>query len=225
MAVRCPALWLFALFAWNAADAATFAVSKAISSNMVLQRDRSDSRIWGWGTPGATVTTTSTAFTQALTVTVGSDSIWRQSLPAKAAGGPYDIRITSSTGEAAIALTNVLFGDVYMCGGQSNMGFWAKDTINAATDLANLDYPNIRLMYVGLTTAPASNNDFSSTYFSWMAANTPVLTTYGFSGVCWFFGQRVYDGLGGTVPIGELPCCWSHLLSITPPRSCDDVVC
>jgi len=52
-----------------------------------------------------------------------------------------------------------------------------------------------------------------------------VLTTYGFSGVCWFFGQRVYDGLGGTVPIGELPCCWSHLLSITPPRSCDDVVC
>jgi hypothetical protein len=90
------------------------------------------------------------------------------------------------------------------------MGFWAKDTINAATDVANLDYPNIRLMYVGLTTTPASNNDFGSMCFSWMAANTQVLTTYGFSGVCWFCGQRVYDGLGGTVPIGESRSCFSH---------------
>jgi hypothetical protein len=38
MAGRCTTLWLFDWFAWNVAEVATFAVSKAISSEQVLQR-------------------------------------------------------------------------------------------------------------------------------------------------------------------------------------------
>ena len=36
------------------------------------------------------------------------------------AGGPFTLQFAASTGETA-ALADVMFGDVYVCGGQSNM--------------------------------------------------------------------------------------------------------
>ena len=44
----------------------------------------------------------------------------RQALPPTAAGGPHTIVATASSG-ATKTLTHVLFGEAYLCGGQSNM--------------------------------------------------------------------------------------------------------
>ena len=38
------------------------------------------------------------------------------------AGGPHTVVATASSG-ATQTLTDILFGDVYLCGGQSNMAF------------------------------------------------------------------------------------------------------
>lgn len=46
---------------------------------------------------------------------------WSAILPAYPAGGPYEIKVSSATED--IILTNVLFGDVYLASGQSNMAF------------------------------------------------------------------------------------------------------
>lgn len=45
--------------------------------------------------------------------------MWTASLPATAAGGPHTISVTSD--RCTIDLDDVLFGDVYICSGQSNM--------------------------------------------------------------------------------------------------------
>ena len=77
-----------------------------------------------------------------------SSGLWRQSLPAVAAGGPYNLTFVSSEG-GSVVLTDVLFGDVYLCGGQSNMQFTVSSALNASAEIAAANYANIRVFTVG----------------------------------------------------------------------------
>lgn len=47
--------------------------------------------------------------------------IWRVSLDPVEAGGPYNVTVACENSTAT--LTDVLFGDIWLCGGQSNMVF------------------------------------------------------------------------------------------------------
>lgn len=46
---------------------------------------------------------------------------WRVSLEPVEAGGPYTV--TAASHDNTVTLTDVLFGDIWLCGGQSNMHF------------------------------------------------------------------------------------------------------
>ena len=78
---------------------------------MVLQRAPQAAIVWGFTSAGAVVTTTFNG--GSYNSTAGADGVWRQSLPPTPAGGPYTLSFTSSTGAAA-ALSDLLFGDVFM---------------------------------------------------------------------------------------------------------------
>ena len=45
-------------------------------------------------------------------------------LPAQAAGGPHILRVDS--GEESNVYRNIMFGDVWLLGGQSNMQLWTR---------------------------------------------------------------------------------------------------
>ena len=51
--------------------------------------------------------------------------IWKVTLDSQGAGGPHNITATSVVDDTAetITLKDVLFGDVWVCSGQSNMAF------------------------------------------------------------------------------------------------------
>jgi len=49
--------------------------------------------------------------------------IWRATLDPVEAGGPYVLTASQSTTNSSITLTDVLFGDIWLCSGQSNMAF------------------------------------------------------------------------------------------------------
>jgi len=51
--------------------------------------------------------------------------IWKVTLDSRSAGGPHIITATSVVDDVKenITLKDVLFGDVWVCSGQSNMGF------------------------------------------------------------------------------------------------------
>ena len=76
----------------------------------------------------------------------------------EAGAGGVDVRATCSTGEV-LSLTDVVFGDVHLCGGQSNMQFTLaqigqQDGFDAAAEIARADgYPHIRTTTVGRTVA------------------------------------------------------------------------
>ena len=61
------------------------------------------------------------------------------------AGGPYTVKIT---GRETVELHNVLVGDVWLCGGQSNMGLPLRFARNGAEEAKAANYPDIRFFTV-----------------------------------------------------------------------------
>ena len=186
---------------------------------MVLQRAPASAVVWGFAPKGTTVTTTiggTTITSTANSTTVGAPHccVWRATLPPTAANATAQtISFAASTGERA-TLTDVLFGDVYVCGGQSNMAFSVGGNENAAAYRKEADkYPSVRLFTVGQGTKSHNpRSDLVTIEQNWVAASSTTVSDGSkfdyFSAVCWFFGKNVHDGLGGTVPIGLISNNW-----------------
>eukprot|EP00440_Ansanella_granifera_P053408 gb/GFBE01057896.1/.p1 GENE.gb/GFBE01057896.1/~~gb/GFBE01057896.1/.p1 ORF type:complete len:540 (+),score=109.79 gb/GFBE01057896.1/:1-1620(+) len=190
---------------------ASFKLSATLGDHMVLQRAPASAVVWGFAPPGTEVKTTFNGAT--VTSTAGADSVWRAGLAPTAAGGPYKITFSASTGETA-SLSDVMFGDVYVCGGQSNMQFSVGGNENAAAYAKEADrYPGIRLFTVGQKTSSKTPlADLQTIEQNWTRASSTSVGGPGgfnyFSAVCWFFGKGIYDGLGGKVPVGLVSSNW-----------------
>jgi sialate O-acetylesterase len=98
-------------------------------------------------------------------------------------------------------MTNVLFGDVYICGGQSNMAFPVRIMEQAAEEYRLADELSlIRVFSAGRgTSSDKPLADLVTVAQTWNLAKNAIEE---FSAVCWVFGREVFKGLGGKVPIG-----------------------
>lgn len=127
------------LFGLAMGAASAIRLSRTLGDHSVLQRDK-PAPVWGFDSPGSTV---STAFAGVkLSTVTGRDGIWRVVLPPTPAGGPYSLTFTSSVG-GSVSMSDVLLGDVYLCGGQSNMQFTVASGLNASAEIAAANYPNM----------------------------------------------------------------------------------
>ena len=121
---------------------------RVIGSNMVLQRDM-EAPIWGWASAGEEITITLSAEAAGVepisttTVVADADGNWQTKLPAMAAGGPYTLRVKGSN---TLELTNVLFGEVWVCSGQSNMQWAVRVSKDSEAEIARSElskYPTV----------------------------------------------------------------------------------
>jgi len=182
-------------------------VSNALGSHMVLQRAPQRANIWGWTTAGATVSVTFNDKTYTATAT--AMGAWNVLLDATPAGGPHTITVMS--GGTTTTLSDVLFGDVFVCSGQSNMQFTVHSCFNATEEIeaANM-YPNIRLFTVGQgTTSTTPLDEFKTISQSWSVASAATVGVGDwseFSAACWFFGRDLYDEI--KVPLGLINDNW-----------------
>ncbi|MGA8086780.1 MAG: sialate O-acetylesterase [Terracidiphilus sp.] len=117
-------------------------VGPIFADNMVLQRGEPDT-IWGWSDPGDNVRVQIGGNTA--TGTAGADRRWVVRIQPPATGGPYTVTIS---GHQSVELHNVLVGDVWLCGGQSNMGLPLRFTKNADDEIKLANYPDIRFFTV-----------------------------------------------------------------------------
>ncbi len=102
-------------------------VSSTWGSHMVLQR-HVPNRIFGKASALEQITL---EFDGQKYATQADDlGDWEMVLPSRKAGGPYSITIVGKT--STIRLTDILFGDVYLASGQSNMAFQLQSMENAA---------------------------------------------------------------------------------------------
>ncbi|GGW26592.1 GDSL-type esterase/lipase family protein [Arenibacter certesii] len=133
---------------------------------------------------------------------------WEVAFPAKEAGGPYKLSITSKkSGE--ICISKVYIGEVWLASGQSNMGFKVKDEQNATSILK--DSLNVNVFLFSLDPkAHASNHTFTkeelqnsnaANYFEpsgW--SNKPGAIIANFSAIAYSFAYNLQKELN--IPIG-----------------------
>lgn len=169
----------------------------------VLQRDRLI-KVHGWVRPGAGVTVTLAGMRQ--TAMAGKDGAWSVSLPALAAGGPYDMSVKATDGQAA-DLHDLLIGDVFLCSGQSNMQFTIAQSRNAADEISKADTPNIRYLHVDRRGSPRLL-ELPLTPIKWVTASRQ--TAPDFSAVCYFFGREIEKAQH--VPVGLIHASWGGSL-------------
>ncbi|XP_056139956.1 sialate O-acetylesterase [Lampris incognitus] len=196
----CSALTFLALYAC----AGDLRFASYYDNSMVLQRSPERAVLWGYGLDGAQVTVSLSGLvtqkTHPVTVTKG---IWRVTLDPVEAGGPYNV--TAALQNITVNLTDVLFGDVWLCGGQSNMAFAMSQIFNASEELdLAAKYPQVRIFMAGLDLNETELTDLSQVELSW-SIPTPM-NLANFSAVCWLFGRYMYEKL--RYPIGLVQSCW-----------------
>ena len=106
-----------------AQDKAAIELGAPFRDHAVLQRDR-EVPVWGWSTPGKTVTVEFAG--QRENATAGADGKWMLKLkPLKANGEPAEMLVSDSAGNKLV-LKNLLVGEVWHACGQSNMEWFAS---------------------------------------------------------------------------------------------------
>ena len=164
----------------------------------MLQRNQPIT-IFGQATPGAIVSATLDKQTAAA-YTDPSGS-WRVTLPARAAGGPYELMITDGTDSVRCA--DVLLGDVWIASGQSNMQHKVKEgVLNTEAEIQRANYPTLR--YLEVSKRPASSPTPLTDTLRWLVS-TPD-NVGDFSAVAYFFAQAVQRQVD--VPIGIIDATW-----------------
>jgi sialate O-acetylesterase len=206
---RIMRLWLYliiviGLFGLSTtAQAASFPfLCPLFSDNMVLQRGQTDP-VWGWTTPGAKITVQFAGKTA--TATAGLDGKWTALVGPLPAGGPYTMDIS---GPQTVHLSNVMIGDVWLCGGQSNMEFGIGMAKNAKDEIAAADHPNIRLFLVEHAWGATPQQEIRSPA-TWKVCSPDTIGQrgwQGFSAVAYFFGRKLQTDLN--IPIGLIESCW-----------------
>jgi len=185
-------LGLAVVGAWLAVNPvmADVRVLSVIGSGMVLQRGVKVP-VWGWADPGEKVKVSFAG--QSVTGKADKAGDWKVYLqPMIASAVPGDMVISAKN---TINLNDILVGDVWICGGQSNMAWPTIWAVNAQTEMNNANYPGIRLIVLPKAGALQPQKD---TKAAWSRCSTTTVSW--FSAVGYFFGRALYKHLN--VPIG-----------------------
>lgn len=183
-------------------------VSNLFQTNMVLQRD-APIAVWGWATPGEEVTVAFGGVQE--TVEADAERRWRVTLPAMPAS-PEPRRMTIRGAESALELDNVLVGDVWLLGGQSNMEFELAKVENGALEIVSANYPQLRILTVPYGEGPKEREGFPRLHewSDWFGRHfrkgdwdvcTPEVARE-LSAIGYVFARRVH--LAGGVPVGVI---------------------
>ena len=170
---------------------------RVFADGMVLQRDQ-PIVLWGWDSPGATVTVRIDRETRR--ARVDKFGAWMATLPPRRAGGPA--RVVVATADDSLVFTNVLFGDVWVASGQSNMEFTVAQSANAESAIATANDSTIREFKVPTSWANAPQRDLAGG--SWLPADPRHVGS--FSAVAYFYARHLRPSVG--VPIGIINSTW-----------------
>ena len=181
-------------------------VHHIFDSNMVIQRDK-PVRVWGWAEAGEAVSVQFAG--QRKAATADKDGKWAVELDAMPASSQG--RALSAKGKAnTVAYDNILVGDVWLLGGQSNMEDELEGVYHGDVEVASADRPSIRLMTIPAVASGKPLSDFPrvNEFNGWTGRHEmkgywfvcSPKTVNRFSAIGYIFGRRLH--LATKVPIG-----------------------
>lgn len=176
-----------------------------VSSNMVLQRN-TQVMLWGWAEEGENIAIELSWLQEPLEVVADQDGNWSIEVETTNSKEAQEIRIKGDGSE--VLLDNILFGEVWICSGQSNMqqslnGYRGQPTFGATEAIAKAQNPNLRLFSVDRVGSKVPVKDVEA-YSPWQEASPANVAE--FSAVAYFFGQQLQEILD--VPVGMIHTSW-----------------
>jgi sialate O-acetylesterase len=187
---------------------------------MVLQRAPQRAILWGFGDANQSTTLQMNnqiyrTISNAEPANELGESIWSITLDPVSDEGPFDIHVSQPLANGTlvtITLHDVLFGDVWICSGQSNMQMSVIDIFNATEEIENAgNYPKIRVFTAARKWTPTPVEELVAIKENWSIASPQSIGGPSFqymSAVCWLYGRMIHEGLGGR-PIGLVNTCVS----------------
>jgi sialate O-acetylesterase len=166
------------------------------SDHMVLQRDM-NVPLWGRADPGEKITVTIAG--QSQTSVADDAGHWRVTLPPMHPAEPVQLVVS---GKNSLTINDVLFGENWICSGQSNMQFTLYSTFDAPHAMAAADHPSIRFFVVERSFSDIPQDDFHAGHWE---ICTPK-AAQNFSAVGYFFGTELQQSL--KCPIGLIEVDW-----------------
>jgi sialate O-acetylesterase len=202
---------------------------------MVLQRAPQRAIVWGLGY-SSTLTTLRmndkiyTTISRAESANAQNESIWSVTLDPVSDEGPFDIHVTQPLANGTlttITLLDVLFGDVWICSGQSNMQMTVSLIFNGTEEIANAgNYPKIRVFTAAMEPSATPVEELIAIMLKWSVASPQSVggPDWAFmSAVCWLYGRMIHQALGGR-PIGLIATSWggTAIELWMPPKALQD---
>lgn len=179
-------------------------LSPIFTDHMVLQQN-TKAAIWGTASPNTKIDVIGSWGEMEKTI-ADKDGNWQTALATPSpASIPYDVSI--QTADTFIVVKDILFGEVWLCSGQSNMemplkGWPPSDPIaNSATEIANANYRAIRMFTVKKAYGISPTKDYSGRWKICTPENAG-----SFSATAYFFGRALHQKLN--VPIGLIHSSW-----------------
>lgn len=174
---------------------------------MVLQRNQIN-RIWGLADEGETITIEFLGQTYETRAQKGK---WHIDLAPAKVGGAYEMTVTA--GEERIVIRDILVGEVWFAGGQSNMEVELQNSDNGIQVAAQADYGWIRFYNVPKQPKVDKELEHLETMTRWKYARGNECLDV--SAVAFYFAKKLYDIL--QVPVGIIDCycggtsatCWA----------------
>lgn len=210
------ALALMSASSAAAAAAAPCTMSNVFGDHMVLQRAPANPMVFGFAAPNTTVRTHSFG---GLSAAADAAGVWRIVLPAQPASKSTQgatVAFSCSTGES-FSLKDVLFGEVHICSGQSNMQFTLASIgqqlgFDAKAEIAEANnYGQIRTMTVGqkLASIVPLRELGAAPQLPWSVASNESIGQGNWtatSAVCWFYARNLFQAT--KVPQGIISSNW-----------------
>lgn len=198
---------LMALVSMSTGANAEIKLSPVFSDDMVLQQN-AVVRVHGTAVADSKVKVSVPWLHKPVETRSDNTGSWSLELPTPGYGGPYEITVGDKDG--TLTLGNVLVGDVWVCGGQSNMempmrGFSGQPVYGTVDMIVKADSGrNLRLYKQPRDWSTTPKTDVDSGRW---AVESP-LTVGDFSAVGYIFGNYVQNVLD--IPVGLIQCCWSN---------------
>jgi sialate O-acetylesterase len=179
-----------------ATPAPTFAA--IFGDHAVLQRDQP---IAVWGKAQAADVVNVKLGSASVQVTADGNGKWRAQLPSMPAGGPYVLSVSASGGTST--LNDIMVGDVFLCGGQSNMELAMANATNAPMDVAFSANSQIRFANIPRVSSAQLHEEFKSAP-QWQVAGPQ--STGQASAVCYYMARSLHRQYN--IPVGFVNASW-----------------
>lgn len=177
-----------------------------VSSNMVLQRNTTV-KLWGWADANEKITIKTSWLKKSISIQADADGNWSIDVQTTNTKEPQSIVLKSKNSD--IRLENILFGEVWLCSGQSNMempmkGYAGQPIFGSAEAVAKSNNSNLRLFSVTRTSGSKTPLKDVLKYSAWQQATPESVLKY--SATAYFYGQQLQEILD--VPVGLILSSW-----------------